>query len=83
MDLVVTSPPCNIAVKFGNKWKDRKIVESKGTKYENNLPEDEDRNLLKTVIQDCKRVLKDDGQFWFNRFLCGRIPRSSATVVRK
>jgi len=66
VDLVVTSPPYNIGVKFGNKWKDRKIVESKGTKYEDNLPEDEYRNLLRNVIRECKRVLKDNGQFWFN-----------------
>lgn len=66
VDLIVTSPPYNIAVKYGNKWKDRKIVESKGNKYEDNLPEDEYRNLLKNVIQDCKRTLKDNGQFWLN-----------------
>ncbi len=66
VDLIVTSPPYNIAVKYGNKWKDRKIVGSKGNKYEDNLPEDEYRNLLKNVIQDCKRTLKDNGQFWLN-----------------
>src|ERR1044072_9998832 len=66
VDLVVTSPPYNIGIKFGNKWKDRKIIESKGNKYEDNLPEDEYRNLLRNVIQDCKRVLKDNGQFWLN-----------------
>lgn len=66
VDLIVTSPPYNIDIKFGNKWKNRKVVESKGNKYQDNLPETEYRNLLNNVIRECKRVLKDDGQFWFN-----------------
>lgn len=66
VDLIVTSPPYNIDIKYGNKWKDRKIIESKGKKYKDNLPEIEYKKLLKEVISDCKRTLKDNGQFWFN-----------------
>ena len=34
VDLMVTSPPYNIGISYGNKWEDRKIVSSKGAKYE-------------------------------------------------
>ena len=47
VDLAITSPPYNINVKFGNEWKNRKVVRSKGKKYEDNMPEDVYRNLLK------------------------------------
>ncbi len=66
VDLIVTSPPYNIDIKYGNKWKDRKIIESKGNKYADSLPEVDYRNLLRNIIQDCKRVLKEEGQFWLN-----------------
>ena len=40
VDLMVTSPPYNIGISYGNKWEDRKIVSSKGAKYEDSMSED-------------------------------------------
>lgn len=66
IDLIVTSPPYNIDIKYGNKTVKGKAVESKSKKYEDNLSEDEYRNLLRKVFNECKRVLKDDGSIWIN-----------------
>lgn len=66
VDLMVTSPPYNININYGNKWMDGKLVESKGLKYKDNLQEEEYRRLLANVISETKRVLKDNGQIWFN-----------------
>ena len=66
VDLIVTSPPYNIDIKYGNKTQKGKIIESKGSKYKDNLAEDEYRNLLKSVFDECKRVLKKDGSIWIN-----------------
>lgn len=66
VDLMVTSPPYNININYGNKWIDGKLVESKGLKYKDNLEEEEYRQLLSNVISETKRVLKDNGQIWFN-----------------
>lgn len=66
VDLVVTSPPYNIGIKYGNKTAKGSVVESKSIKYQDNLPEDEYRRLLKTVFSECKRVLKKDGSIWIN-----------------
>jgi len=63
---MVTSPPYNIDISYGNKWKDGKLVSSKGKKYSDNLKEEEYRKMLEKVINETKRVLKDDGQIWFN-----------------
>jgi DNA modification methylase len=66
VSLMVTSPPYNIDINYGNKWIDGKIVNSKGKKYTDNLEEEEYRLMIKKVIEETKRVLKDDGQLWFN-----------------
>jgi DNA modification methylase len=66
VSLMVTSPPYNIDINYGNKWVDGKIVNSKGKKYTDNIVEEEYRLMLKKVIEETKRVLKDDGQLWFN-----------------
>lgn len=66
VDLMVTSPPYNIGIDYGNKQVNGKIVGSKGVKYSDNLPENQYRKMLKKVIDETKRVLKDDGQIWFN-----------------
>lgn len=66
VDLVVTSPPYNIDIKYGNKTTKGKVLESKGVKYDDNMSEDEYRNMLRTVFSECKRVLKDDGSIWVN-----------------
>ncbi|NLN24756.1 MAG: site-specific DNA-methyltransferase [Bacteroidetes bacterium] len=76
ISLIVTSPPYNINVKYGNKVVNRKIVESKSTKYKDNLQESEYRALLRRVFDECKRVLKDDGSIWINiknRYINGKI----------
>lgn len=66
VNLMVTSPPYNIGISYGNKWEDRKIVSSKGVKYEDAMPEHEYRKMLENVFAETKRVLKDDGQIWVN-----------------
>lgn len=66
VDLVVTSPPYNIDINYGNKVKSGKIIESKGIKYNDNLPEDEYREMLEKVFNECKRVLKDSGSIFIN-----------------
>ncbi len=63
---MVTSPPYNIDINYGNKWQDGKIKNSKGKKYSDNLEENEYRKTIEKVITETKRVLKDDGQIWFN-----------------
>ncbi len=66
VSLVVTSPPYNIDIKYGNKHKNGRVIESKGTKYKDKLNEEEYRQLLKKVFEECKRVLKDNGSIWIN-----------------
>lgn len=66
VSLVVTSPPYNIGVRYGNKHKNGKVVDSKGVKYEDELSEEEYRELLKTVFNECKRILKKNGSIWIN-----------------
>lgn len=66
VSLMVTSPPYNIDISYGNKHEGGKLVNSKGKKYKDNLEEEEYRAMLSNVIAESKRVLKDDGQIWFN-----------------
>lgn len=66
VDLVVTSPPYNIDIQYGNKTSKGKVVESKGVKYEDKMSEDDYRAMLKKVFDECKRVIKDDGSIWIN-----------------
>lgn len=66
VDLVVTSPPYNIDIQYGNKVKDGKVVSSKGVKYSDNLSEDQYRTMLYSVFSECQRVLKDTGSIWVN-----------------
>lgn len=66
VDLVVTSPPYNIDINYGNKVRNGKVIESKGIKYSDNLPEDEYRKMLEKVFLECKRVLKDSGSIFIN-----------------
>lgn len=74
--LIVTSPPYNIDVKYGNLHKNGKAVSSKGIKYEDDLSEDRYRELLNKVFSECKRVLKADGSIFLNiknRFKDGQL----------
>ena len=66
IDLIVTSPPYNIDISYGNKTEKGKILESKGVKYQDNMSEEEYRSMLANVFYECKRVLKDDGSIWIN-----------------
>ena len=66
VDLIVTSPPYNINIQYGNKTSHGKAIESKGAKYSDKLPEDEYRELLRTVFSECQRVLKPTGSIWLN-----------------
>ena len=76
VDLMVTSPPYNINIKYGNKWDKRKIVKSKGVKYKDNMPEEVYRDLLKKAFKETTRVLKEKGTVFINmknRYIDGRI----------
>ena len=66
VDLIVTSPPYNINIKYGNKWKNRKIVKSKSVKYKDNFENDDYQNMIKKVFLECVRVLKKNGSFYLN-----------------
>ncbi|WP_343287788.1 site-specific DNA-methyltransferase [Turicibacter bilis] len=66
VDLIVTSPPYNIDIKYGNKTSKGKVVESKGVKYSDKMSEEEYREMLRKVFEECKRVLKDNGSIWIN-----------------
>lgn len=66
VDLMVTSPPYNINIDYGNKWMNGKKIHTKGEKYKDNLLEEEYREMISKVITETKRVLKDNGQIWFN-----------------
>ncbi len=66
IDLIVTSPPYNINIQYGNKTSKGKITQSKSIKYSDNLEEANYRELLSKVFDECKRVIKDDGSIWIN-----------------
>jgi DNA modification methylase len=66
VDLMVTSPPYNIDIQYGNKTANGKVLESKGVKYDDKMDESEYRKMLKTVFSECKRVLKPNGSAWIN-----------------
>ena len=66
VDLIVTSPPYNIDIQYGNKTKKGKVTESKAVKYSDKMEESEYRELLRSVFDECKRVLKKDGSIWIN-----------------
>jgi len=66
IDLIVTSPPYNIDIHYGNKTQNGKTIESKGCKYKDNLEESEYREMLNKVFKECKRVLKKNGSIWIN-----------------
>ncbi len=66
IDMIVTSPPYNINISYGNKVSKGKIIQSKGVKYKDNLQEDNYRLMLEKVFSECKRVLKKDGSIFIN-----------------
>jgi site-specific DNA-methyltransferase (adenine-specific) len=53
IDVVVTSPPYNIGVKYGKH-------------YDDNLPKEEYLEWMQNVGDQIKRILKDDGSFFLN-----------------
>lgn len=66
VNLVVTSPPYNIDIQYGNKTVKGKISESKGVKYNDNLSEEDYHLMLDKVFSECKRVVSDTGSIWIN-----------------
>ena len=66
VSLVVTSPPYNIGIDYGNIHKNGKVIEKKGKAYFDKRTEEEYKLLLKKVFDECKRVLKKDGSIWIN-----------------
>ena len=76
VSLMVTSPPYNIDISYGNKWENGRLKTSKGKKYKDDLTEERYREMLCSVFEETKRVLKDDGQIWVNiknRYVDGNI----------
>lgn len=66
VDLVVTSPPYNIDIQYGNRTSKGKVVESKGVKYADHMDEADYRQMLESVFSECKRVLSKTGSIWIN-----------------
>lgn len=66
VDLVVTSPPYNIDIQYGNKTSKGKVLSSKGIKYDDKKDESEYRRMLMDVFSECRRVLKANGSAWIN-----------------
>jgi len=52
VDVIVTSPPYNIGVKYNS--------------HQDNMPFNEYLDWMEEVAKECFRVLKDDGSFFFN-----------------
>ena len=66
VNLVVTSPPYNIDIKYGNETINGKVSKSKGVKYADNMKEEDYRHMLDVVFSECKRVVSDTGSIWIN-----------------
>lgn len=66
VDMIVTSPPYNIDINYGNKTKNGKVIDSKGIKYKDDYTEEEYKTMLRKVFSECKRVLKKDGSIFIN-----------------
>lgn len=66
VSLVVTSPPYNIGVNYGNVHENGRIVGKKGKAYFDERTEEEYKKLLANVFNECKRVLKKNGSIWVN-----------------
>lgn len=66
IDLMVTSPPYNINISYGNVWQNRKIIATKGHKYDDHMPEDAYRQMVGHVLRETVRVLKKDGSLFLN-----------------
>ncbi len=52
IDVIVTSPPYNIGVRYNT--------------HQDNLPFDEYLDWMEELARECRRVLKEDGSFFFN-----------------
>jgi len=66
VDLMVTSPPYNININYGNKWEKGKLIATKGKKYDDKMDEANYREMLEKCFNETKRVLKNNGQIWIN-----------------
>ena len=64
--LIVTSPPYNIKVNYGNVHKNGRVIAKKGKAYFDTREEEDYRKLLNAVFTESKRVLKDNGSIWVN-----------------
>ncbi|AIJ05202.1 DNA methylase N-4/N-6 domain-containing protein [Methanocaldococcus bathoardescens] len=72
VDVVVTSPPYNIGIKYN--------------KYSDNLSRDDYLNWIEEVVKEIKRVLKDNGSFFINIGYTAKDPWIAfdvANVIRK
>lgn len=56
-DCIITSPPYNLGISYGDK---------KISKVNDNKPQEEYLEWIKTVFTECKRVLKDEGSLFLN-----------------
>ena len=62
VDLIITSPPYNLGAKHhtGNK------VFKAYSEYSDDMPESVYQEWQKNVLNECFRVLKDNGSMWYN-----------------
>lgn len=73
VDLVVTSPPYNLKNSTGNgmkcpnhgKWQNAALVHGYAN-YDDNMPHEEYAKWQHSVLEECMRVLKDDGAIFYN-----------------
>jgi modification methylase len=74
IDVVVTSPPYNLHIRktFNNtqnwkgKWNNSKLQSSGYDQYSDYMPEDKYIAGQRKILQECLRVLKDDGCIFYN-----------------
>ena len=74
IDVVVTSPPYNLHIRktFNNtqnwkgKWNFSKLQSSGYDQYNDYMPEDKYIAGQRKILQECLRVLKDDGCIFYN-----------------
>src|SRR5699024_12168971 len=62
VDLIITSPPYNLGAKHhtGNK------VFKAYSEYSDDMPESVYQEWQKNILNECFRVLKDNGSMWYN-----------------
>jgi site-specific DNA-methyltransferase (adenine-specific) len=74
VDIVLTSPPYNLNIRktFGNtqkwkaKWNNSKLQSAGYDKHYDNMPEDKYIEWQRSILQECFRIIKNDGSIFYN-----------------